>query len=253
MKRQKIRKLLLFISLLLFPVTIYYLSPYLIITGALEGVITGSFIVFALMLVLSIFFGRAFCGYICPAGGLQEAAFTINDKNSIIGKRKYIKYVIWIVWLCAIAASFFVHGSIDRVDPLYNTDHGISISNIYAYIIYYFIILLLFVPSLIYGKRAFCHYLCWMAPFMVIGTKIRNAIKLPGLHLSADTSKCVSCKICNKNCPMSLDVAKMVQSGNCSDSECILCGACVDTCPKKVLKYKYSKDTNKTITQNFEV
>jgi len=253
MKRQNIRKLILFISLLLFPVTIYYLSPYLIITGALEGIITGSFIVFLLMLVLSIFFGRVFCGYICPAGGLQEAAFSINGKNSIIGKRKYIKYFIWVVWIAAIAVSFVVHGSIDKVDPLYMTEHGISISNVYAYILYYFIILLLFAPSLIFGKRAFCHYLCWMAPFMVIGTKIRNVMRLPGLHLSADQSKCVSCKICNKNCPMSLDVAKLVQRGACNDSDCILCGACVDTCPKKVLHYKFTNDTNVHMSQNNEV
>lgn len=46
MKRQNIRKLLLIISLLLFPITIWYMSPYLIIQGAMEGIITGSFIVF---------------------------------------------------------------------------------------------------------------------------------------------------------------------------------------------------------------
>jgi polyferredoxin len=253
MKRQKVRELILLVSLLLFPITIYYFSPYLIIAGAMEGIITGSFITFAFMLILSIFFGRAFCGYICPAGGLQEAAFLVNDRNSIIGKRKYIKYVIWIIWIAFIAVSFFIHGSIDKVDSLFMTDHGISVSNIYAYIIYYFIICLLFVPSLIFGKRAFCHYLCWMAPFMVLGTKIRNAINLPGLHLSADASKCVSCRLCNKNCPMSLDVERMVQRGECNDSECILCGACVDTCPKKALQYRSTKAANKHISQKQEV
>ncbi len=35
MKRQNIRKLLLIISMLLFPITIWYMSPYLIIQGAL--------------------------------------------------------------------------------------------------------------------------------------------------------------------------------------------------------------------------
>ena len=49
MKRQQIRKLLLIISLLIFPVTLYYLSPALIINTGLSGIINGSFIVFALL------------------------------------------------------------------------------------------------------------------------------------------------------------------------------------------------------------
>ncbi|MBR2176297.1 MAG: 4Fe-4S binding protein, partial [Clostridia bacterium] len=81
MKRQNIRKLSLVISLLLFPITLYYFSPALIMNGALNGIINGSFIVFALMLILSIPFGRIFCSWLCPAGGLQECAFMINDKR----------------------------------------------------------------------------------------------------------------------------------------------------------------------------
>lgn len=238
MKRQRVRRLILLISLLLFPLTLYYLSPYLIIQGAMEGIISGSFITFGLMLVLSIFLGRSFCAYLCPAGGLMEAAFYVNDKNPKRGKRKYIKYVIWVIWLSVIILCFFLHGGIEKVDGLYMTEHGVSVANVSGYIMYYFVVCLLIVPSLISGKRAFCHYFCWMAPFMVIGTKIRSALHLPGLHIVSDQSKCISCKQCNKNCPMSLDVADMVQKNKCGDSECILCGACIDSCPKKVLRYK---------------
>jgi polyferredoxin len=76
MKRQNIRKLLLLISLLIFPITFYYLSPAIIINGAVNGIITGSFISFILMTLLSIIFGRAFCSYLCPGrstsgGGLR--------------------------------------------------------------------------------------------------------------------------------------------------------------------------------------
>ena len=54
MNRKNIRKLLLIISLLLFPITIWYMSPYLIIQGAMEGIISGSFVVFTCMLLGSI-------------------------------------------------------------------------------------------------------------------------------------------------------------------------------------------------------
>lgn len=68
MNRQNIRKLILIISMLLFPITIWYMSPYLIIQGAMEGIVSGSFIVFVCMLLGSIFFGRIFCGWLCPMG-----------------------------------------------------------------------------------------------------------------------------------------------------------------------------------------
>ncbi len=51
MARQRIRKLFLTVSLLLFPVTLYYFSPALIINAGLNGIINGSFIVFALLLL----------------------------------------------------------------------------------------------------------------------------------------------------------------------------------------------------------
>jgi hypothetical protein len=46
--RQRIRKGLLLVSFLLFPITLYYFSPALILAGAAQGAINGSFLVFSL-------------------------------------------------------------------------------------------------------------------------------------------------------------------------------------------------------------
>ena len=127
----------------------------------------------------------------------------------------------------------------DLDGTVYMTDHGISVSGISNYVIYYGVILLLVAPPLIHGKRATCHYICWMAPFMVIGSSIGRFLHLPQLHIEADKSKCVSCGMCSRACPMGLDVKGMVADGTGSKcTECIQCGACVDECPKKVLRYK---------------
>jgi ferredoxin-type protein NapH len=238
MKRQKFRNLTLIIAMLLFPITIYYFSPYLIIHGAMEGVVTGSFTVFLAMLVGSIFLGRLFCGYLCPAGGIQECAMLVNSKSPRQGWKNNIKYVIWTVWIIVIIICFIFRKQNLTVDFFYATEHGISISNIYAYTIYYGIILLIFVPSIIFGKRIFCHYLCWMAPFMVIGSKLGNLLHIKRLRLSADKNACINCHICDKCCSMSLNVVEKVQMENMDDNECILCGACVDNCPKKAITYK---------------
>lgn len=238
MKRQKIRKTILFISFLLFPVTIWYFSPYLIIQSMSEHIMNGSFMVFVAMLVLSMFFGRVWCGYLCPAGGLQEACLSINEKASKQGWKNNIKYVIWIVWIIGIIVTFILGKNDVRIDFFYMTDHGISITEVYNYIIYYGVLLVLILPAMIGGRRASCHYICWMAPFMVIGSSIGRFLHLPQLHIEADSERCISCKRCNKVCPMGLDVAALVKEKK-SCTECIQCGACVDECPNKVVKYRW--------------
>lgn len=238
MKRQRVRKLLITISFLLFPITLYYFSPALIINAGLDGVINGSFIVFVFMFLLSIPFGRLFCAYLCPAGGLQECAFAINDKKPKQEWKNYIKYIIWCIWLAAVVFSYFWGGEIIKIDFFFETENGISVSSIQSYIIYYGIVCLIFIPSVVFGKRVFCHYFCWMAPFMVLGTKIRRFLHLPGVHIKiSEKNRCISCGKCNNVCPMGIDVVNEAKNASIRNLECIQCGACIDNCPKTILSY----------------
>lgn len=237
MKRQNLRKLLLIISLLLFPVTIWYMSPYLIIRGAMEGIVSGSFIVFVCMLLGSIFFGRIFCGWLCPMGGLQECLCSVNERTPKQGWRNYIKIVIWIIWIAGVILCFVFRKQEITIDFFYMTDHGVSITEIYNYVIYYGVIFLVLIPAVLFGKRVFCHYFCWMAPFMIIGIKIRQILHLPGLHVRLEEKECISCGKCNKSCPMGLNVVELGKGSHDLGTECIQCGSCVDHCPKKALSY----------------
>jgi len=243
MKRQQIRKLILLVSLLLLPITMWYFSPAIIIMGLVQHVLTGSFFVFLSMLVISMFLGRSFCGFLCPAGALQECAMSINVRPAKQGRRRAIKFVIWTVWL-AILVFAFAGGQGDvRADFLFMTDHGISISKPVNYIIYYTVILLVLLPSLICGRRAACHYICWMAPFLILGEKIGKLLHIPQLHIKADKNKCISCNKCESVCPMGLKVERMAKANTfykCSD--CIQCGACVDKCSRKVLSYSWKAE-----------
>lgn len=239
MKRQSIRKGLILISFLLFPVVMNFLSPYLIVVGAAEGIITGSFLFFGLLFVSSLVLGRAYCGWLCPAACMQEASFGVNGKKAGGGKKDWIKYFLWVIWLGGIGAAALAAGGFHKVDPLYLTESGISVDSPMKYVIYYGVLTIFVVLSFVFGKRASCHYICWMAPFMVLGKKVRNIGKWPVLHLEADSGKCVDCKACEKKCPMSLEVNKMVRRGSMENTECILCGECVDCCGKKAIKYSF--------------
>lgn len=48
----------------------------------------------------------------------------------------------------------------------------------------------------------------------VLGTKIKNSLKYPSLHLEADTENCTKCRKCSKSCEMSIAVNELVQSGD---------------------------------------
>ncbi|MBN2006729.1 MAG: 4Fe-4S binding protein [Anaerolineae bacterium] len=78
--RQRWRVAFLLLSLLVFPLTLFYLSPYIIVVGAAEGIVNGSMIVFGLMFVAVLFVGRLWCGWVCPGAALQECAIPIRDR-----------------------------------------------------------------------------------------------------------------------------------------------------------------------------
>lgn len=242
MKRQRIRKLLLITSLLLFPITLYYFSPALIINAGLNGIINGSFIVFVLMFFMSVPFGRLFCSYLCPAAGLQECAFAVNEKKPKQGRLNYLKFAIWGIWLTIVGLCYLHGGEIAEIDFFFETENGISVSTVQSYIIYYGIICLVLIPAVLFGKRAFCHYFCWMAPFMILGVKLRSALHLPGIHIKADKkSSCIACGRCSNVCPMGIDVMNEISNERINNQECIQCGVCIDHCPKNVLAYGFIK------------
>ena len=246
MKLQTFRRFLITFSMLLFPITIYYFSPYLIIMAALQHVINGSFIVFTLMFVLGMFFGRVWCGFLCPTGGMSECFERFSPKSPKQGWRNYLKYGIWAVWLSGVIVCHLLGKGGYTIQPFFMTEHGISIANIYSYVIYYGIVLLFLIPAVVHGKRANCHYICWMAPFMIMGYEFGRLLHLPQLKIKTQRESCIGCGACNKVCPMSVDVKKLVADGGSGNSqlgelrtaECILCGECISACPKKVLNYK---------------
>ncbi len=238
--RQRIRKALIIISLLLFPVIMNYFSPYVIIDSASQGIVNASLIVFGLQFLSALFLGRLWCGWVCPAGGLAEICFPINNKP-VRGKADWIKWLIWVSWLGIIVMMVIRAGGYQHIDLLYLTESGISVDEPWKYIIYYAVVGMFLVLSVFMGRRAGCHTICWMAPFMILGRKLRNLGNWPALRLKAETAKCINCKKCTQNCPMSLDVNGLVQKGVMEHTECILCGTCADVCPKNVIHYSFSK------------
>ena len=239
-RRQKVRKGIILFTFFLFPIIFYYFSPALSIMASSEGIISGSLIMFALMFLSSLLFGRAFCGWVCSAAGCQEAIFLARDKK--VTKGNILKWIIWLPWLITVVVVAIRAGGYRSIDFFYQTTYGVSVADLESFIVYNAVLLVLIVlPSFVFGKRSFCHHLCWMAPFMILGRKIRNYFRWPALQLKAAPELCKHCHLCTKSCPMSLPVKKMATQGNLESSECILCGACADACRQKVISYDWGK------------
>jgi ferredoxin-type protein NapH len=139
-KRQKVRKALILISFLLFPITIYYFSPVLIVMSAQLGIVNGSFIVFGLLFVSSLLLGRGFCGWVCPGGGLAEICTLARDKEAPGGRLNWIKYFVWVPWIGVIVYFAASAGGYHLVDPIFGTYQGISVHDNESYIVYFFFV-----------------------------------------------------------------------------------------------------------------
>lgn len=236
------RKLLLLIMFLLLPITLNYFSPYVIIDGLANKLLSAAFFVWLAMCVSSIFLGRAFCSYVCPYGGLQMAVDSVIQKPlKQVGWLRVARYILGILWVVPIVTLLVINISEMKISLLYLTETFISVDNLIKLIGYYVIVLALMLLPLILGKRATCHYLCPMSILNVAGAKLRDILNITSLRLNSQSEKCIGCKQCNKACPMSLDVMNMAKRNEMDNINCILCGECCKACKSNVLQRRICK------------
>lgn len=239
MDRQQVRRALLILAFISLPVTVVYISPIIILTGASEGIATGSMALFIGTFLASLLLGRFWCGWLCPMGGWQDICGEIQKLPVSGGKYNLIKYGVWAVWISILFVLVAGAGGIREVDLFYHTHSGVSVTNPAAFGAYFILLGILFMMVLIAGKRGMCHYFCPVCVHFIIGRKIRNFFHWPALHLSADKDRCISCRRCSKACPMGLDVQTMVHTGRMESAECILCASCTDACAKGAISYGF--------------
>ncbi len=234
------RKVSLIVSFALFQFPLFhlFLSPVLSIAGAWQGVAVSSLIIYGVLAIVSLFLGRAFCGWACPAGALQESCIVLGARP--IGNRRlfWLKYVIFGIWLAAVVLGVIQAGGFHRVDPMFGV---IADNPLRSFLLRYGVLLTMVPLSFLAGKWASCHYICWIAPLMILGSRAKERIGWPSLRLEAVGDRCISCQECAQACPMSLDVSSRASASSMTDDECILCGSCIATCPSEALRFAYSR------------
>jgi ferredoxin-type protein NapH len=240
--RQRIRRLILFFMVILFPILMNYFSVFLIVEGSSKGIMVFSFFYWSAWVVTALLIGRAGCGYLCPLGAFQEMKDRAAPKKLIrIRFLKVVKYVLSAAWVGAIIYFAVAAGGYKSINLLYNTESGVSIDRVQGWFIYSMIVVIILLPAFLIGKRGFCHYFCPWGVLTMLVTRLKNWIRIPSLHLESSQELCKNCHTCVANCPKSLPVENMVQKGSMKHDECILCGSCVDSCPYKVIRYSWKR------------
>ena len=118
--RQKVRFIITFVFFLFFPLMFYYMSPALSICAANAGILNASLIFFIILFLVSLFLGRAYCGWVCPGGAIGDIYSFVNNKPI---KHRWIKYIFWIPWFTVITILFIKSGGIKDIRILFNMEN----------------------------------------------------------------------------------------------------------------------------------
>jgi polyferredoxin len=198
--------------------------------GTLVKKVHDSSVVLAVIsIVLLVLAGPVVCGWVCPLGSLQEWLAGIGRK--LFGKRyntfvppkvdrvlRYSRYLVfvWVSWMTIMTGKLFFQ-EYDPYFALFQFWTGeVALSA--------FLILGATLVLNLFVERPFCKYACPFGAFQ----GIFNLFRIFGIKRNAPT--CISCKKCDKACPMNIEVstASVVR-----DHQCISCLECTSerSCP----------------------
>lgn len=176
-----------------------------------------------IILILTVIFGRFFCGYLCPVGVVQEIAYLAPvPKVRPLHKTLFqiirgIVFLLFLFMAFALSASLLAWFGIH--DFFFLILSGGSI-----------VFLLLLILSLVF-YRPFCRLACPYGVLLSLGAIL-------GLFKLRRTDACIECRKCEKVCPT--DEAKRGDA----KAECYLCGRCTEVCPKEgALRYSWNRQT----------
>jgi polyferredoxin len=178
------------------------------------------------LILFSIIFGRLYCGSLCQIEALQRLqnwiGIKIFKKRFVIPEKldRYFRYLKYLFLLSVIFISVY------RMEILYNPYFPIEqFSEIFSNIesVSWVVVGLTVVGGFLFNNF-FCKYLC------VQGAITALAGRLSRLRLKLNKEECIGCRMCDKKCPVNIEV-------NAHDvinsRECLYCYSCILACPKK--------------------
>ncbi|MFH1741639.1 MAG: 4Fe-4S binding protein [bacterium] len=189
------------------------------------------------ILFIAALCGRAFCGWVCPFGFLQELLYKIpSPKFELWPPFRYGRYlslavlVILVPWIwgtqsplyfCRLCPAAAIEASIP-----YAVMSGGFVSS--SAVITRFSLAGAILILMVFNLRIFCRTFC---PVGAI-TSLLNPIS--AFALRHDTQACPQCGQCKIACPVGVDLQEQPRGiVYKAPADCILCLECTDACPTK--------------------
>jgi len=220
-------------------------------SGLSRGVLNAGFVFWVLVLLSVILFGRAFCAWFCWFGGyLDLVEWSLGDKLKIKLPRTMPLYLaaipvvalilkvyssLLVNWLDGLPGTFVF--DLADTQPWGGQQTGISI----------LITFFLYGPALLYifGRHAWCRYLCPIGALL----KIFNKIGIGKVRLVSE--ECNGCGKCNRVCDMQVDVlGDLKEHAQVNNLDCIRCLKCTDGCPTGAIAFRIWQKENISLNAN---
>jgi NosR/NirI family nitrous oxide reductase transcriptional regulator len=183
-------------------------------------------ILLSIPVISTLFWGRLFCGWVCPMGAVQqllyrkEMAYKIPPRVHDV--LKYLKYAVLLGLIIAVFISGkAIFAEVDPFKSLFNLE--ISLVPTTLLVITLVTSLFVFTP--------WCRYVCPMGAFLAILSRL-SIFKLKF------TESCKNCSACAKAYCSSKVISSGEQVPVISNGECTRCGECQSRCPREAIVFE---------------
>ncbi len=231
----------------------------------LPAVLAMNFVTVAVLLILTLLFGRVYCSVICPLGIMQDIISWIHGKTKKKNRFRFsyspaknrLRYTFLALFVVLLAvgahstvmfiAPYSAYGRIatELFAPVYRLGNNFLAwiaekADSYAFysvdiwiksaVTFATSIATLLIVGLLAWKngRTWCNTVCPVGTFL--GFFSRFSIFAPVI----DTEKCRSCGLCGKQCKASCINMK---EHEIDYSRCVACMDCIDTCKDGAIRY----------------
>lgn len=212
------------------------LLPYITTGHTLKTTNLLNFSILLGVLGVALVAGRAFCGWMCPLGTIQD--FLASWGRRLTGERKhlrgkackarlplrlprvadkvlrYAKYLI--LALILVASLYTVYPPLHVICPV-RAVFGFRMTALL------WSVLIVFLLTSVLVERAWCRYLCPLGGVLAIFNKISP------VRIVSDSNHCNNCGRCDIECSMGIEDVP----SNLTGPECIRCLECLDTCARE--------------------